>query len=98
YKAFRISCASIAAQRNPPDISKALGASLREPCRIAKALEITDDARARGFFEANFLPLQISRLGEDAGFVTGYYETILEGARPPTDVHNAPIYRRPSNT
>src|ERR1700757_5059045 len=42
YKAFRISCASIAGQRNPPDVSKALGASLREPCRIAKALEITD--------------------------------------------------------
>jgi membrane-bound lytic murein transglycosylase A len=29
YKAFRVSCASIAAQRNPPEDSKALGASLR---------------------------------------------------------------------
>jgi membrane-bound lytic murein transglycosylase A len=33
YKAFRVSCGSIAAQRNPPEDSKALGASLREPCR-----------------------------------------------------------------
>jgi membrane-bound lytic murein transglycosylase A len=97
YKAFRVSCASIAGQRNPPDDSKALGASLREPCRAAKALEITEDAKARAFFEENFLPLQISRLGEDAGFVTGYYEPIIDGSRTQTDVYNVPVYRRPSN-
>ena len=97
YKAFRISCASIAAQKNPPDDSKALGASLREPCRAARSQELTDDARARVFFESNFLPLQISRLGEDAGFVTGYYEPIIDGSRTQTDVFNVPVYRRPSN-
>jgi membrane-bound lytic murein transglycosylase A len=97
YKAFRISCAAIAAQKNPPDDSRALGVSLREPCRAARSQEITDDAKARGFFESNFLPLQISRLGEDAGFVTGYYEPILEGSRTQTDVFNVPVYRRPSN-
>lgn len=97
YKAFRVSCTSIAAQQNPPDDSKALGASLREPCRLAKARAITDDATARAFFEENFVPLQISRLGEDAGFVTGYYEPILEGSRTRTDVFNVPVYRRPSN-
>jgi membrane-bound lytic murein transglycosylase A len=97
YKAFRVSCASIAAQKNPPDDSKALGTSLREPCRAAKAREITDDAKARAFFENNFLPLQISRLGEDAGFVTGYYEPILDGSRTRTDVFSVPVYRRPSN-
>src|ERR1700742_1029009 len=97
YKAFRVSCAPIALQKNPPEDSKALGVSLREPCRAAKTNEITDDAKARAFFEENFLPLQISRLGEDAGFVTGYYEPILEGSRTQTDVYNVPIYRRPSN-
>ena len=97
YKAFRISCASITAQRNLPVDQKALTGSLREPCRAAKAQDIGDDAQARAFFEENFLPLQISRLGEDAGFVTGYYEPILEGSRTQTDVYNVPIYRRPSN-
>ncbi|HET7885341.1 MAG TPA: MltA domain-containing protein [Bradyrhizobium sp.] len=97
YKAFRVSCASIALQKNPPEDSKALGASLREPCRTAKARDITEDAKARAFFEENFRPLQISRLGEDAGFVTGYYEPILEGSRTQTDVYNVPVYRRPSN-
>jgi membrane-bound lytic murein transglycosylase A len=97
YNAFRVSCASISAQKNPPEDSRALGASLREPCRAARSVEITDDAKARAFFESNFLPLQISRLGEDAGFVTGYYEPILEGSLTQTDVFNVPVYRRPSN-
>jgi membrane-bound lytic murein transglycosylase A len=97
YKAFRISCASIAAQRNPPEDSKALGASLREPCRKVKTKDIAEDAKARAFFEENFRPLQISRLGEDAGFVTGYYEPIVEGSRTQTNVYNVPVYRRPSN-
>ena len=101
YKAFRISCAPIAAQRTPPvdpkgDL-KALGGSLRDPCRAAKAAEISDGARARAFFEQNFLPLRISRLGEEQGFVTGYYEPIIDGSRTQTDVYTVPVYRRPSN-
>ncbi len=97
YKAFRVSCASIAAQRNQPADSKALGASLREPCRAARARDISNDAKARAFFEQNFLPVQISRLGEDAGFVTGYYEPVIDGSRTRTDVYSVPVYRRPSN-
>jgi membrane-bound lytic murein transglycosylase A len=97
YKAFRVSCRSIAGQTTPPADPKALGTSLREPCRAAKALDVSDGARARAFFETHFLPLQISRLGEDAGFVTGYYEPVVEGSRTQTDVYNVPVYRRPSN-
>jgi membrane-bound lytic murein transglycosylase A len=97
YKAFRASCVPIAGQQTPPADPKALGTSLREPCRTAKALNITDGARARTFFEEYFLPLRISRLGEDAGFVTGYYEPVIDGSRTQTDVYNVPVYRRPSN-
>src|SRR5882724_12240119 len=97
YRAFRTSCASIARQRNPPADPKALGTSLRGPCRVARALDITDGARARAFFEQHFLPLQISRLGEDAGFVTGYYEPVIDGSRTQTEIYNVPVYRRPSN-
>ena len=97
YKAFRTSCASIAGQTKPLADPKALGTSLREPCRAAKALDISEGAKARAFFEEHFLPLQISRLGEDAGFVTGYYEPVIDGSRTPTDIYNVPIYRRPSN-
>ena len=97
FKAFRASCKPIAAQTTPPANSKALGVSLRDPCRLARAADISDSARARAFFEDNFLPLRISRLGEDAGFVTGYYEPIIDGSRTKTDVYNVPVYRRPSN-
>src|SRR6202035_1903740 len=39
----------------------------------------------------------ISRLGEDAGFVTGYYEPVIDGSRTQTEIYNVPVYRRPSN-
>jgi membrane-bound lytic murein transglycosylase A len=97
YKTFRASCRPIAAQHVLPSESKALGISLRDPCRIAKGLELNDGARAKAFFEEHFIPLRISRLGEGEGFVTGYYEPILDGSRTQTDVYNVPVYRRPSN-
>ncbi len=97
YRAFRASCRPIAAQQGPPADSKALGASLRDPCRAARALDITDGAKARAFFEEHFLPLRISRLGEGEGFVTGYYEPVIDGSRTQTDVYTVPVYRRPSN-
>ena len=97
YKAFRVSCRPIAAQRSLPDDPKALGISLRDPCRAAKALDISNGARARAFFEERFLALRISRLGEDDGFVTGYYEPVLDGSRTQTDIYTVPVYRRPSN-
>ena len=108
YRTFRASCKPIAAQHALPAATpkastpkastpKALGVSLREPCRAARLADISDGAKARAFFEDHFIPLQISRLGEDAGFVTGYYEPILEGSRTQTDVYNVPVYRRPSN-
>src|SRR6201996_4953705 len=98
FQTFRASCRSIAAQHDAaPAEPKALGASLREPCRAARAADIAEGDKARTFFEDNFVPLEISRLGQDAGFVTGYYEPIIEGSRVQTDVYNVPVYRRPSN-
>jgi membrane-bound lytic murein transglycosylase A len=97
YKAFRLSCRPISAQRRPPADPKALGVSLRDPCRAARASDLSDGAKAKAFFEQHFLPLRISRLGEDTGFVTGYYEPIIDGSRTQTDVYTVPVYRRPSN-
>ncbi|MFZ2154897.1 MAG: MltA domain-containing protein [Bradyrhizobium sp.] len=97
YKAFRVSCRPIAAQLKPPSDPKALGTSLRDPCGTAKGLDLTEGARAKAFFEEHFLPLRISRLGEAEGFVTGYYEPVIDGSRTQTDVYTVPVYRRPSN-
>ena len=97
YKAFRVSCRPIAAQRTPPADPKALGTSLREPCHIARGLELSDGLKAKAFFEEHFLPLRISRLGEGEGFVTGYYEPIVDGSKTENEVYKVPVYRRPSN-
>jgi membrane-bound lytic murein transglycosylase A len=97
FKAFRLSCKPISAQRTSPAEPKALGISLRDPCRAARAADLSDGARARAFFEEHFLPLRISRLGENDGFVTGYYEPVIDGSRTQTDVYTVPVYRRPSN-
>jgi len=97
FRAFRISCAPILAQTKPPADAKALGGSLHEPCRAARSAHINTAAQARVFFERHFRPVQISRLGENDGFVTGYYEPVIEGSRTRTDVFNVPVYRRPSN-
>src|ERR1700743_1798787 len=67
FKAFRTSCKVISAQTSPPG-SKALSGSSREPCGESRAVDISDSAKAKAFFEKQFDPLQISRLGEDQGF------------------------------
>ena len=98
FKTFRASCVPIVAvkpSRAPAD--KAIGNSLREPCLAARASHVIDKASARTFFERHFVPLRISKLGDEAGFVTGYYEPVVDGSRVKTDAYTVPVYRRPSN-
>jgi len=104
FTTFKASCTPILARklRKSDDSSdkasdKFLGDALREPCQAARGAKVHDAASARAFFETHFAPVTISRLGEDAGFVTGYYEPIVEGSRTKTDVYTVPVYRRPSN-
>jgi membrane-bound lytic murein transglycosylase A len=97
FKAFQISCKPIVAQQKPPADPKALGTSLRDPCRVARSLELSDNAKAKAFFEEHFVPLRISKLGEGEGFVTGYYEPIVDGSKEENEVYKVPVYRRPSN-
>ncbi len=97
FSAFRTSCKSIPVRVAAPPPAKALGGSLQTPCRAAAGASVRNDAQARGFFEHHFRPVAISRLGEDNGFVTGYFEPIVEGSRTRTDAYTVPVYRRPSN-
>jgi membrane-bound lytic murein transglycosylase A len=71
--------------------------ALREVCVRALAAIPLDDDGARKFFEDNFVLLRINKLGDSAGFLTGYYEPIIEGSRVPTGQFTAPLYRRPPN-
>jgi membrane-bound lytic murein transglycosylase A len=97
FRTFLASCKPIVAQREPPKDPKALGMSLQEPCRAARAAKVEDAAHARAFFERHFSPLRISRLGDAEGFVTGYYEPVVEGSRTYSEEFPVPLLRRPSN-
>src|SRR5277367_1732361 len=74
-----------------------IAAALRDVCDRAQAAIPLDDDGAKIFFEDNFRPLHIDRLGDTAGFLTGYYEPIIDGSRVPTGDFNAPLDRRPPN-
>jgi membrane-bound lytic murein transglycosylase A len=69
--------------------------ALAHVCRQALAAGRLTDDQARLFFESNFRPLRVAKLGDSAGFLTGYYEPIVDGSRFPTGVFKVPIYRRP---
>jgi membrane-bound lytic murein transglycosylase A len=69
--------------------------SLREICRRAAALRPQDPQTSRAFFEQNFVPVRIARLGEVEGLLTGYYEPIVRGSRFPNREFHIPLYRRP---
>jgi len=69
--------------------------ALRNVCRRAIAAGALEQDQARLFFERNFRPLRIAKLGDNAGFLTGYYEPIVDGSRFPTPIFKVPIYRRP---
>jgi putative ABC transport system permease protein len=70
-------------------------AALEHVCiRAIKAGGLGSEA-ARRFFETNFVPVRIRKLGDPAGFVTGYYDPIVDGSRFPTREFTVPLYRRP---
>jgi membrane-bound lytic murein transglycosylase A len=69
--------------------------ALEQVCARAVKAGRLAEAAARQFFETNFVPVRIRKLGDTAGFLTGYYEPIVDGSRFPTREFNVPLYRRP---
>ena len=70
-------------------------AALEQVCARAVRAGRLDPKAARLFFEANFVPVRIRKLGDPSGFLTGYYEPIVDGSRFPTREFTVPLYRRP---
>jgi membrane-bound lytic murein transglycosylase A len=68
--------------------------ALTNVCRQAPTLGRVADEQARMFFERNFRPFRITKLGDSGGFLTGYYDPIVDGSRFPTGIFKVPIYRR----
>jgi membrane-bound lytic murein transglycosylase A len=96
FGAFRSSCNPFLSRRAVRD-GRPIYQALREICRRAAADDAlaNDKNKARDFFEKNFVPVRIAKLGEKTGLLTGYYEPIVDGSRFPNPEFSAPLYRRP---
>src|SRR5215472_16205785 len=95
FATFVASCRPIARTPHPPDEARPMYAALHAVCgRAVRAKALGEDA-ARKFFEDNFRAVRIAKLSDAAGFLTGYYEPIVDGSRFPTGIYHVPIYRRP---
>jgi membrane-bound lytic murein transglycosylase A len=94
FAAYQTSCQPFRNSKRPRD-DRPIYNALWEVCRRAAAVRSPNRETGRRFFEDNFRPVQIARLGEAQGFLTGYYEPIVEGSRFPNPEFHVPLYRRP---
>jgi membrane-bound lytic murein transglycosylase A len=94
FATFQASCRPMMRSSFSKDM-RPVRAALQTVCaRAVKAGPLDMEASLR-FFEANFRPIRIRKLGDAAGFLTGYYEPIVDGSRFPTREFTVPLYRRP---
>jgi membrane-bound lytic murein transglycosylase A len=93
FATFQASCRPIVRSKTNDD--RPVRAALEGVCARAIKRGSLSEADARQFFENYFLPVRIRKLGDAAGFLTGYYEPIVDGSRFPTREFAVPMYRRP---
>jgi len=94
FQVFAASCEAI--MEASPALRPALDPPLAfiEICRKALAQPPADGKEARSFFETHFEPYRVK---PDRGFLTGYYEPVVEGSLAETAAFTAPIYARPDD-
>jgi membrane-bound lytic murein transglycosylase A len=97
FAAFLTSCQTLDTKHRHERDLTAIPLALRDICQQAQQAVPLDEDGARKFFEENFRPIRINKLGDSDGFLTGYYEPIIAGSRVPTGEFTAPLYRRPPN-
>ncbi|WP_274626872.1 murein transglycosylase A [Arvimicrobium flavum] len=62
----------------------------------ARAIGSIDDDEARAFFERHFVPALVTPAG-NSGFVTGFYEPVVEASPHRTERFKAPLLARPTD-
>ena len=96
FASFLNSCKAIL-QGPPSRDGQPMVGALFKVCQKAVEADPKKPGEARAFFEQNFRPVRISPLGTPDGFVTGYYEPIVQGLSKQADGFDHPLYRKPSN-
>ncbi len=99
FQVFARSCVAIAGSALPPRKGVAASAALKTIAHAALRQEVREPAQARRFFERHFRPCQVSACAgvRNAGFLTGYYEPIVDGSLTRTREFTAPVLGRPDN-
>jgi membrane-bound lytic murein transglycosylase A len=99
FQVFARSCAAIAAKKSPLRNGAPATPALNAIANAALRQDVREAAQARRFFERHFRPCRVSAcVGvRNAGFLTGYYEPIVEGSSLRTRNFTAPLLRRPDN-
>lgn len=70
----------------------------QQPCKIANTINPSDAAAVRSYFEAYYLPHQVSNADNTVtGMITGYYEPLLRGARSRGGPYQTALYRVPED-
>jgi membrane-bound lytic murein transglycosylase A len=95
FETFLKSCMTIVEGTPPRHAGQRFYVALQSVCRRAIKDPPLDRVAARTFFESNFRPMRITPLGQSSGFLTGYYEPIVEGSREQNTAFNVPLYRTP---
>jgi membrane-bound lytic murein transglycosylase A len=96
FRCFRIQAA---AWRDRRELRVAIAASdsLRAVFGAALAAKIADAPTGRDFFTTHFVPHRIVPADGARGFVTGYYEPIVDGSLTQTAQFTTPLLARPDN-
>jgi membrane-bound lytic murein transglycosylase A len=95
FTTFLASCRALVGSSKTARDTRPVHAALLEICRKARATGAASDEAARKFFEEHFAPVRVSKLDDPNGFLTGYYEPVVDGSRVPTDDFKVPVYGRP---
>ena len=97
FRTWRRSAEALVAGLAPTRPGAAIPQHLREVARVAVAQKVSDADAAREFFVRHFRPYRIHPGGGGAGFVTGYYEPLIDGSMSRSPDHLAPVLARPDD-
>jgi membrane-bound lytic murein transglycosylase A len=95
FATFLASCRALVGSAKSARDARPVYAPLLDICHKARASRTQKDETARKFFEENFVALRVSKIDDPNGFLTGYYEPVVDGSRTQTDDFKVPLYGRP---
>jgi len=95
FATFSASCRALIGGAKGSRDTRPVYRPLLEICQRARGAGALKDEAARKFFEENFRAVRVSRIDDPNGFLTGYYEPVVDGSRVQTDDFKVPLYGRP---